>query len=687
MALRLAPVQINKRRRPVIAMPPPPSPSALSLVRALVSLSRLVATGDKPRGCQKRNASNITRRIELLSPFFEEIQESRPPLPPSAVLAFRELHMLMQRASMLLDACMESSSFWLLMQHESYAQQFQELTQNMGSALQAIPFELLDLSDEVREQTELVRMQVLRAKLCIDPAEIRLLGDVGSFLQQVERKEAPDRFQLQKLFSRLQLLSARDCEVEIQRLEEAGTLTRNDTNTSTLNGLPSLISFVRYAKYVLYSTESSKQQEVSQSEAAAGSRVCGEVSTTGRDAERSLLLCPPDEFLCPISLDLMRDPVIVATGQTYDRTSISRWLDAGNQTCPKSGQKLTHVSLIPNYALRSLISQWCEDNNVPFERTDGRSKKGTGADNIASTRAALEATKLTAAFLVGKLITGTPEVQKQIAYELRLLAKCGMENRMCIADAGGIPLLVPLLSSSDPRTQENAVTALLNLSIYESNKNVIMAARALDPIIEVLKAGQSMESRENAAATLFSLSVVDDLKVQIGNKPDAIPALCALLRDGSARRGKKDAATALFNLAVYHGNKLKIIAAGAVPVLVSLLHDDTGALADDCLAVLALLAAFTDGVVAISETDPIPVLVNLLRSGTPKAKEHAVAVLLALCKTADTKIVNCVLQISTAVPSLYNVLTMGTPRAKRKARSLLKLLHRWEPVVASSARL
>jgi hypothetical protein len=28
---------------------------------------------------------------------------------------------------------------------------------------------------------------------------------------------------------------------------------------------------------------------------------------------------PPDDFRCPISLELMTDPVILATGQTFDR--------------------------------------------------------------------------------------------------------------------------------------------------------------------------------------------------------------------------------------------------------------------------------------------------------------------------------------------------------------------------------
>jgi hypothetical protein len=35
---------------------------------------------------------------------------------------------------------------------------------------------------------------------------------------------------------------------------------------------------------------------------------------------------PPEELRCPISLQLMSDPVIVASGQTYERVCIEKWL-------------------------------------------------------------------------------------------------------------------------------------------------------------------------------------------------------------------------------------------------------------------------------------------------------------------------------------------------------------------------
>lgn len=673
----LAAVQISTKRRMVLAMAPPPTPSAKTLVKALVSLAKAVSSSGKPKFCQSRNACNIVRRIELMMALFEEVRESSRPIPPTAVIAFRELHGLMQRIYMLLEECRESSSFWLLMEQETYSQYFHELTQSVGSVLSSLPLELLELSEEVLEQTVLVRAQLIRARLALDLVEVQLREEVITMLKLVKRKEALSLSRLRLLFQKLHLLNGTHCETEIHRLEEISMEEGRKDDAKTQHSLTGIISFVRYGKYALYSAEFEDVEEEVKSQTS-------EVSTS---ADAAAMVNPPVEYLCPITLDLMRDPVIVATGQTYDRTSITRWIQANHSTCPKTGQKLAHTDLISNYALRSLISQWCEDNNVPFEQEGNRraNKKGAGIQHVHNTGVGLEAMKLTANLLIEKLATGNAHVQKQVARELRLLSKAGADNRICIAEAGGIPLLLPLLSSEDAKTQEHAVTTLLNLSIIEDNKkDIVNAAGALDLVIAVLKSGHAMEARENAAAVLFSLSVSDEVKVQIGSKFDAIPALVTLLKEGSNQRGKKDAATALFNLAVYHGNKVKIIAAGAVPTLLALLGDESANVADACAAVLALLVTSREGVHALRDAAAVSSLVPLLRNGSPKAREYATSVLIAMCRSGDQVIIDDVLQHSNnIVQYLYHLLTTGTERAKRKASSLLKLLRSLEPVDVS----
>eukprot|EP00899_Mesostigma_viride_P016141 jgi/Mesvir1/24528/Mv21868-RA.1 len=70
---------------------------------------------------------------------------------------------------------------------------------------------------------------------------------------------------------------------------------------------------------------------------------------------------PPAQYLCPISHDIMRDPVLlVESGQTYERVSIEQWFARGNETDPLTNVRVTNKTLAPVLSLRSLIEQWVE---------------------------------------------------------------------------------------------------------------------------------------------------------------------------------------------------------------------------------------------------------------------------------------------------------------------------------------
>lgn len=344
--------------------------------------------------------------------------------------------------------------------------------------------------------------------------------------------------------------------------------------------------------------------------------------------------------------------------QTYERSSIQKWLDAGHRTCPRTQQQLSHTSLTPNYLLKSLISQWCQSNDLPSPRNQG----GARCDPAG------------VAALVEKLRDGDQvERQRAAAGEIRLLAKRNASDRARIAaEQGAIPSLVDLLQSPDPRTQEHAVTALLNLSIDERNKAAIVAAGAIIEIAAVLKQGRSAEARENAAAALFSLSGMDGTKAQIG-AAGTIPALVELLRRGTPR-GRRDAAAVVLNLTLYQPNKVRAVRAGIVPVLRNLLEDPREEMVDEALAILAILAGHDEGRMEIEKSNPVPILVELAKTSSSRNREHAAAVLWSLCSGSA-------LQLKTAAESgaeesLKGLCETGTSRAKRKAKSLLELLQR-----------
>ena len=66
---------------------------------------------------------------------------------------------------------------------------------------------------------------------------------------------------------------------------------------------------------------------------------------------------PPDEFLCPITLTLMRDPVIGPDGHSYERTAITQWLQT-NPHSPLTRQPMTVQMLQSNYSLKTAIERY-----------------------------------------------------------------------------------------------------------------------------------------------------------------------------------------------------------------------------------------------------------------------------------------------------------------------------------------
>lgn len=62
---------------------------------------------------------------------------------------------------------------------------------------------------------------------------------------------------------------------------------------------------------------------------------------------------------CPITHDLMSDPVIAADGHTYERAAIEEWLQT-NATSPMTNEALPHLDLIPNYLVHAQLIDFKE---------------------------------------------------------------------------------------------------------------------------------------------------------------------------------------------------------------------------------------------------------------------------------------------------------------------------------------
>uniref|UniRef100_A0A803LJQ4 RING-type E3 ubiquitin transferase n=1 Tax=Chenopodium quinoa TaxID=63459 RepID=A0A803LJQ4_CHEQI len=525
----------------------------------------------------KKDCTDLGRRISLLSHLVEEIHSRRLLLAASSF-----------------DPNEDGAT-------KRIAFQFQCVTWKLEKALANIPYEQFGVSEEVQEQVELVRTQLKRATE-------RYGGPLSC--SKISRAAS------QPLLNELEMLQSGNKGFDCLHLGSIGNIDQ-EFKRKVKNGRPGNSSTSDSHEVSLRVEVSSTSASVCASNTAEEG---DEYSVENQDeSSKPESVSIPEDFLCPISLEIMRDPVIVATGQ----------------------------------------------NNIeqPTALMTGKIKKSDGSfRDVSGDIAAIQV-------LVRKLSSRLVDERRGAVAEIRSLSKRSTDNRILIAEAGAIPVLVNLLTNDDALTQENAVTSILNLSIYENNKELIMLAGAIPSIVQVLRNG-SMEARENAAATLFSLSLADENKIIIGAS-GAIPALVNLLQNGSPR-GKKDAATALFNLCIYQGNKGRAVRAGIIAALMKMLTESDGAMVDEALTILSVLAGHQEAKLVIVRACTIPVLIDLLRTGLPRNKENAAAILLALCKR-DMENLTSLSRLGAAIP-LTEITKSGTERAKRKATSLLELL-------------
>ncbi len=64
-----------------------------------------------------------------------------------------------------------------------------------------------------------------------------------------------------------------------------------------------------------------------------------------------------NDFVCSISFEIFRDPVVLSDGYSYERLNVTAWLNVNN-TSPRTGAPLKNKNITPNHALRAAIEEY-----------------------------------------------------------------------------------------------------------------------------------------------------------------------------------------------------------------------------------------------------------------------------------------------------------------------------------------
>ncbi|KAK7345221.1 hypothetical protein VNO77_15805 [Canavalia gladiata] len=390
----------------------------------------------------------------------------------------------------------------------------------------------------------------------------------------------------------------------------------------------------------------------------------------------------PPFFLCPISLEIMKDPVTVSTGITYDRDSIEKWLfSQKNDTCPVTKQPLL-PDLTPNHTLRRLIQAWCIVN------------ASNGIERIPTPKPPVNKTNIQK-LLKDASDSNSPQLQSQCLQTLKSIASESETNKHCVESAGAVTFLASLVtsninSSSSPLNDDDdefelktnagdeALSVLHTLNLSESGLKTLTGFKSgefINSLTKILQRGV-YDSRAYAVLLLKSMSEVADPVQLINLKSEMFVELVQVLKDQISQKASKATLQTLIQLCPWGRNRIKAVEAGAVPVLVELLLDcKERKPCEMMLVVLEILCQSADGRAGLlSHAAGLAIVSKKILRVSTMANDRAARILLSVARfSASPCVVQEMLQLGVVAKMCLVLQVDSGNKAKEKAREILKL--------------
>eukprot|EP00931_Biecheleriopsis_adriatica_P117335 TRINITY_DN92863_c0_g1_i1.p1 TRINITY_DN92863_c0_g1~~TRINITY_DN92863_c0_g1_i1.p1 ORF type:complete len:607 (+),score=123.48 TRINITY_DN92863_c0_g1_i1:20-1840(+) len=442
------------------------------------------------------------------------------------------------------------------------------------------------------------------------------------------------------------------------------------------------------------------------------------------------LLAIPEDAICPISQQIMEDPVVCADGHSYERSFIQRWLALGRRSSPKTNMNLAHTTLIPNLNLRNIIQQI--QARMPAIQTEqmrhlkemqdleaivrslmedqgklaidciapppapGSQRPSVTSVPVASSSSDVLATQQAEGSpppvapspppppaghgsgpvpaLLDLLKHDSTQVCKSALGTIEGLVNADPLHRTSVWQNGGIPLVVGLLREGVPEQLQSACALLCTLASHQAEAQMAVAWAGAIPLLVDQLSHDSGKVRVAAARTLWSLAEgnLDNQNTMV--QSGIIKCLVPLLSGGSNVEGREPTLNLLTKLALRDKlNQDSITRAGAVQPLIDLLKDEQ--MREPAATMLGALAhEHVDNQTAIgSAVGAIPQLIHLLSADFSGIRESAGSLLLALVWENHTKNMAAIAK-GGAIRPLVDLLKDEMPGPREQAAGVLSFL-------------
>lgn len=376
--------------------------------------------------------------FKLLGAYFKDIQPVLSELrlrnlgeSQAARQALDSLQEDIRKAKSLVEMCTKKSRFYQLVHCRSIVKEAQQVIRDVGKSLALLSLASTEVSVDIRDNVEKLRTQMLRTEFQASEQKLEVLNKIELGITQ----NRTDQGFVNDLINEI----ARAVGVPVQDSEirkELSNLKREKEEAAVRKEREEEV-FMEQVIALLSRADAARTPE----------DIREDYTRFQDDAEEELQ--PLQSFLCPISGEVMRDPVSVATGHTYERSRIQEWFDRGERTNYVTKLPLPDLTLKPNHKIKATIEEWVERNYCI---------------RIRSARKKLE--------------SGDEAVGKQALEDLRKLCTESSKITHWIAKEGLVPLIVRMLESHDREVKKKCLSALLAIVTGNDENKVSMKNQA-----------------------------------------------------------------------------------------------------------------------------------------------------------------------------------------------------------------
>ncbi|KAK2973128.1 hypothetical protein RJ640_012192 [Escallonia rubra] len=379
-----------------------------------------------------------------------------------------------------------------------------------------------------------------------------------------------------------------------------------------------------------------------------------------------LCITVPTFFRCPISLDVMTSPVSLCTGVTYDRSSIQRWLDSGNNTCPATMQVLHTKDFVPNHTLHRLIQIW--------------------SDSVL-TRPSPESD------------SPTPDQARHLVHQIqrnpsgdscfRCIAKLSSfandsdQNRKLLASTDGfLALLFGILGKQTENVFfAEKIVRLCYVMVEEYADKEQLAKQviqrdSLSSMLLLLKQG-SLDSKIATARVLELISVDLESKVCVAECKDMLVELLRLASYESDPSAVEVGLSCLVSISMPKKTRIRLVGLGAVKVLAKMASGSamSASVVEKVLKLIEMVSACKEGRAEICEDEMcVEAIVKKVLKVSSVATEHAVSILWSLCCLfRDPKAQEAVARSNGLAKILVLMQSNCSPAVRQMSGDLLKI--------------